>query len=253
MGSPRLTYDEYTIGWVAVLPCEIDAARLLLDQEHLDLPALRGDTNNYILGDMGGHNVAIAFPGAGRKGIASATDTATNMIRSFNKIRFGLLVGVAGGVPKLPPSENALKDIRLGDIVVGCPGRGTGGVIQLDAGKRLQAGEIDVQSHLNKPPIILLTAIEKLRGDLKFRKAELETFIKTATEKAIELEMDEYGFPGRQNDRLFQSEHLHVTSEEDESCSQCVTDWEVQRSARTSKKPVIHYGVSYALKWKPQA
>lgn len=111
---------------MAVLPCEIDAARLLLDREHQDLPALHGDTNNYILGDMGGHNVAIAFPGAGRKGIAPATDTATNMIRTFSKIRFGLLVGVAGGVPKLPPAENSSKDIRLGDIVVGCPDRGAG-------------------------------------------------------------------------------------------------------------------------------
>lgn len=75
---------------------------------------------------MGGHNVAIAFPGAGRKGIASATDTATNIIRTFSKIRFGLLVGVAGGVPKLTSNKNTVKDIRLGDIVVGCPDRGTG-------------------------------------------------------------------------------------------------------------------------------
>ncbi|KAL7780825.1 hypothetical protein V8C43DRAFT_329027 [Trichoderma afarasin] len=243
MDTPRLTYDEYTVGWIAVLPCEIDAARLLLDHEHPDLPALRGDTNNYILGDMGGHNVAIAFPGAGRKGIASATDTATNIIRTFSKIRFGLLVGVAGGVPKLPSNKNTMKDIRLGDIVVGCPDRGTGGVIQLDSGKWLQPDKIDVQSHLNKPPIILLTAAEKLRGDLKFRKAKIETFIQSATDKAFELEMEEYAFPGRQNDRLFQSEHLHVTPEEDESCSQCLTDWEVQRSIRTSEKPAIHYGL----------
>ncbi|KAL6834745.1 hypothetical protein V8C40DRAFT_261437 [Trichoderma camerunense] len=239
----RLTYDKYTVGWIAVLPCEIDAARLLLDHEHPDLPALRGDTNNYILGDMGGHNVAIAFPGAGRKGIASATDTATNIIRTFSKIRFGLLVGVAGGVPKLSSNKNTMKDIRLGDIVVGCPDRGTGGVIQLDSGKWLQPDKIDVQSHLNKPPIILLTAAEKLRGDLKFRKAKIETFIQSATDKAFELEMEEYAFPGRQNDRLFQSEHLHVTPEEDEGCSRCLTDWEVQRSTRTSEKPAIHYGL----------
>lgn len=116
-------------------------------------------------------------------------------------------------------------------------------MIQLDSGKWLQADKIDVQSHLNKPPIILLTAVEKLRGDLKFRKAQLDSFIKNATSKALELDMEEYGNPGQQNDRLFRSEYLHETPEAGEGCSQCMTDWEIHRNPRNSEKPVIHYGL----------
>lgn len=59
-------------------------------------------------------------------GIAAATNTATNIIRTFRNIRFELLVGVAGGAPSSPDPDDALNDIRLGDVVVSCPGNGQG-------------------------------------------------------------------------------------------------------------------------------
>ncbi|KAH7123049.1 kinesin [Dactylonectria macrodidyma] len=122
----QLTYNDYTAGWVAVLPCEIDAARLLLDHEHKRLDSTRGDANNYILGDVDGHNIAITYPGFGIKGETAETHVASNMLRTFEKIRFGLLVGVAGGAPGSRDPEDPRKDIRLGDVVVSCPVDGYG-------------------------------------------------------------------------------------------------------------------------------
>jgi hypothetical protein len=52
------------------------------------------------------------------------------MRTTFPSIRFGLMVGIGGGVP----STN--EDIRLGDIVISKPTGVLGGVVQYDYGKR---------------------------------------------------------------------------------------------------------------------
>jgi nucleoside phosphorylase len=117
--SPRkLTHGAYTVGWICVLRCELNASRALLDEEHERLQPGNKDDNSYLLGRMGKHNVVIAFPGSGINGTNAAAQTATNMVHTFRNIRFGLMVGVGGGAPKPPDPIDPLKDIRLGDVVV---------------------------------------------------------------------------------------------------------------------------------------
>lgn len=77
-------------------------------------------------------------------------------------IKFGLLVGIAGGVPpkynigiggKIPPKN----DIRLGDVVVSAPDDNFGGVVQFDRGKKLQdSDKMRRTGSLNVPPMNLL-------------------------------------------------------------------------------------------------
>jgi hypothetical protein len=117
----KLAHDAYTVGWVCVLRSELNASRALLDEEHKRLPAAEEDDNSYLLGRIGEHNVVVAFPGSGTYGTSAAAQTATNMVRTFRNIRFGLMVGVGGGAPKRPDPEDPLKDIRLGDVVVSTP------------------------------------------------------------------------------------------------------------------------------------
>lgn len=123
--SRLLSYDDYTVAWICALPVEMAAAQALLDEVHQDLPSKPKDNNAYILGRMGKHNIVIAGLPFGDYGNASATVVATQLISSFQSVRFALVVGIGGGVP----SEN--KDIRLGDIVVGKPGIKHGGVAYL--------------------------------------------------------------------------------------------------------------------------
>ena len=124
--SPRqLTHEDYSVGWLCVLECELDAARVLLDEEDEPLPPKSNDDNAYLLGRMGEHNVVIAFPDS--YGTSPATQTVTNMIRTFPRIRFGLMVGVGGGAPRSPHATDPKKDLRLGDVVVGEP-RGNHGM-----------------------------------------------------------------------------------------------------------------------------
>lgn len=117
----KLSHDAYTVGWVCIILSELNASRALLDEEHEPLESSENDDNNYLLGEMGNHNVVIAFPGSGAYGISATAQTVTHMVRTFRNIRFGLLVGVGGGVPKAPHPDDPLQDIHLGDVAVSDP------------------------------------------------------------------------------------------------------------------------------------
>lgn len=97
------------------MPLEMAAAKLMLDAIHPSLPIPSTDQNTYILGNIRGHDIVVACLPAGAYGTISAATVAMQLLSSFHSIRFGLLVGIGGGVP----SSNA--DIRLGDVVVSQP------------------------------------------------------------------------------------------------------------------------------------
>jgi nucleoside phosphorylase len=156
----RLPRDEYTVGWVCALPVELAAAQEMLDEEHDDLkrdPA-DNDENLYALGSIGGHNVAIVCLPAGRIGNNSAASVSTQMRATFKAIRFGLIVGISGGVP------SAEADIQLGDVVVSQPYKVHDGVVQYNVGKTTPSG-FERTGSLNSPPQILLSAVNKVRAN----------------------------------------------------------------------------------------
>ena len=133
------------------------AACELLDEEHLSLPTSSvHDDNAYTLGHIGDHHIVIACLPKGRYGIASAASVAKDMLRSFESIRIGLMVGIGGGAP------SDKHDIRLGDVVVGYPVKKEGGVVPYNFGKAIQDQEFERTGSLNSPPTVLLTALNKL-------------------------------------------------------------------------------------------
>ncbi|SCO84737.1 uncharacterized protein FRV6_08864 [Fusarium oxysporum] len=116
----RLSQQDYTFGWICALPIEMAAVRVMVDNIHESLPISSDDTNAYTFGNMGIHNIVIAYLPSGQYGLNNATIVANNMRRSFSSIRFGLMVGIGGGAPT---SEH---DIRFGDVVsASSNGRGT--------------------------------------------------------------------------------------------------------------------------------
>lgn len=96
----------------------------MLDEIYPTLDQAQGDENVYTLGRIGQHNIVIACLPAGSTGTTPAAKGAADMLRSFPRIRFGLMVGIGGGAPSAnkPPNE----DIRLGDVVVGVPDKNLG-------------------------------------------------------------------------------------------------------------------------------
>ncbi|KAJ5688210.1 hypothetical protein N7536_010829 [Penicillium majusculum] len=98
------------------------------------IPRPPTDQNTYILGNIEEHNIVIACLPSGAYGTISAATVAMQLLSSFHSIRFGLMVGIGGGVP------SSKADIRLGEIVVSQPADIFGGVIQYDLGKALNGG-----------------------------------------------------------------------------------------------------------------
>lgn len=115
----KLMRNNYAVGWVCALPIEVAASRGMLDEVHVDLDLAQGDKNIYTLGRIGEHNVVIACLPGGSTGVAPAARVAEDMLRSFPRIRFGLMVGIGGGAPS--PNRRPNEDIRLGDVVVSIP------------------------------------------------------------------------------------------------------------------------------------
>ncbi|CEJ88496.1 Putative Pfs, NACHT and WD domain protein [[Torrubiella] hemipterigena] len=130
----------YTIAWIAPLEIEARAAVCMLDRAHVGrFPMQRGDDYVYQAGEICGHNVVIATLPAGQEyGTGSAAALASQVKKFFPNFWFGLLVGVAAGLPKLTgPSP---RDIRLGDVLVALPEGDSAGLIAYDLGKETASG-----------------------------------------------------------------------------------------------------------------
>ncbi|KAN0069927.1 kinesin [Elaphomyces granulatus] len=110
-----MAHEDYTVAWICALPLEAAAAKAILDKTHPQLPQSTGDDNAYMLGEISGHSIIIACLPSGVYGTISAATVAANMRTTFPCIRFGLMVGIGGGVPSIK------NDIRLGDVVVSKP------------------------------------------------------------------------------------------------------------------------------------
>jgi len=145
--SPKklLPADAYIVGLIYVKPLEMNAITVMLDEEHESVPLALGDSNEYTLGRIGKHNVAIVGPARGAQGKVVIVDVVGCIRWTFRNMKLGLLVGIGGGVPHLPK-----QDVRLGDVVVGAPEVGPA-VVQYDLGKELTTG-FEVTRTLNKPP-----------------------------------------------------------------------------------------------------
>lgn len=240
LGSPEL----YTIAWIAALPIERAAATALLDVDEIhDEPEgfiqHEIDNNSYSWGRIGEHNIVIASLQAGVYGTISAATTASDLICSLPHIRFGLLVGIGGGIAK--PDED--QDIRLGDVVVSQPTGTTGGVVQYDFGKAKADGIWEQKGSLSKPPPVLLHALASLQARHEMAPSKIPDLLEimwSANNRFMTKGKRNYTHPGAANDRLYKSEYSHVGGA---TCSKCDSAWEVEREERDSTDPEIHYGI----------
>jgi nucleoside phosphorylase/tetratricopeptide (TPR) repeat protein len=227
-----LTHDDYTVAWICALPLELAAAKTMLDESHPLLLQPKTDHNAYTLGSISGHNVVIACLPSGVYGTISASTVVSHLVSTYTNIRFGLMVGIGGGVP----SNNA--DIRLGDVVVSKPTGTSAGVIQYDYGKMLHDGQFQHTGSLNRPPPILLKAMAQMESDYMTGKRLVSRTMIDALQKNEGMK-EKFSRP--QNDWLFQPTYNHKVIRSD--CSECDQSQLVNRPLRTSNDPYIHYGL----------
>jgi nucleoside phosphorylase len=168
----------------------------------------------YTLGSIGGHNVVIA--GLHIPGNNPAAAVVTQMRNTFQKLRFGLLVGIGGGVPT--KTDNGM--VRLGDIVVSKPAGEHSGAVQYDHGKA-EAGYFRRTGALAPPPAVLLNAAQ----DLAARRARSHKDPIVENIKRIDTNirgLRKYKYPGSAEDHLYRRDYIHLDPKV--SCSECGCD-----------------------------
>jgi nucleoside phosphorylase len=226
--------EDYTVGWICALSVEMAAAVGMLDERHETLPYSPHDHNSYAFGRIADHNVVIACLPDGIMGTISAAGVATQMLSTFKRLRFGLMVGIGSGVP----SEE--HDIRLGDVVVSKPTGGYGGVIQYDFGRTVQDGKFTRTGLLNKPPGVLLAALANLQAKHMMESPELAKYISEVMRRYPKMTA-RYAHPGVEHDSLYAADYEHPRA--DATCSQCDISRLIIRDPRSSGDPAIHYGL----------
>jgi hypothetical protein len=211
----------------------------MLDEEYPVLPAADPqDTNSYLLGRIGIHNVVIACLPAETTGTVSAATVAKDMVRSFKAVRFGLMVGIGGGAPYYGVKDNIdaesgepndedfeeddfkdTQDIRLGDIVISLHSKSTEAVVQYDFGKSVQGKEfIHTGGKLNKPPNIVLNAVAMLQGQHERKGHKLSEQLLDMMLRNPRI-VKKLQHPGLAKDQLFKSDFVHL--DDRKQCKDC--------------------------------
>ncbi|KAH0168977.1 purine and uridine phosphorylase, partial [Aureobasidium melanogenum] len=228
-----LSLDDIQIGWICALATEASVARLMLDHVyHETIPLPKHDDNIYTYGRVnlktgdGFHNIAIAQLPLAETGKASAATVAKDMRRTFPNLKFGLMVGIAGGV------WTRKTDVRLGDIVVGVAEDNGPGVIQYDHGKYIQDSDFVPRGVMDKAPKPLRTAVGIIQRN---HMCGVRDYVASLDKQAI---VDFAPRPAR--DRLFEASYTHRNT--GRSCRGCDKDQLCRRSRRPFTHPAVHYG-----------
>ncbi|KAF5585228.1 vegetatible incompatibility het-e-1 [Fusarium subglutinans] len=216
------SHEQYEIAWICALPKEMAAAEAVLDDVHERLCRPKNDTNSYILGSIGCHNIVIACLPIDGYGTNNAVNVLTHLTRTFTSIYLSLMVGIGGGVPR----EN--YDIRLGDIVVGTQ------VVQHDLMKIGTDGQIQHTAVPRTLSHLVGKALSVLRSAHQPHSSRIPLILQ---DKFCEL--PNYARPTTA-DRLFCATYQH--SSQASSCDECSPLELVQRCERSSNDPYIHYG-----------
>ncbi|XP_074658001.1 uncharacterized protein LOC141910980 isoform X2 [Tubulanus polymorphus] len=124
---PILTGREQPrIAVITAMYCEKLAVDTMLSDKVTYVRYIKqGDSSVYTLGKIGKHQVIstkLSRVGGNAAANISAENAITRLLGTFNRVDHVILVGVAGGVPNF---TDYFRHVRLGDVVVSVPDRGS--------------------------------------------------------------------------------------------------------------------------------
>lgn len=225
--------EDYTVAWICTLAVEKVAAIGMLGENHPYLLTRHTDANSYTFGRVGVHNVVIVSPPWAGLGQGTMARVATDTLKSFPFLKLVLSVGIGSGIP----SQD--HDVRLGDVVVGMPRQGSGGVVQYDLGNATSATQFSRLGVSSRPSRLLLSTVSKLRARHYTEEPGLSGYLAQMSIRNAEL-MATFARPEARHDMLFEPSYAHRMGEGD--CSSCDVGKIVSRPERHTEGPVIHYG-----------
>ncbi|KAL4926591.1 putative kinesin light chain [Aspergillus undulatus] len=195
--------NDFTIAIICALPLEAEAVEALFDKCYDRLGKYygkhRGDTNAYINGRIGRHNVVLCYmPGMGK---GSAASVASSLQFSYTGIELALVVGICGGAPPPPNYE----EIFLGDVII------SDSVIEYDFGRQYPGGfqrKTGLKDTLGRPGREIRTLLNGLRAENA--RSELQNqaqqYLYTLQQTGTKW------YHPRLNDMLFKASYLHKHS-----------------------------------------
>lgn len=195
---------HYTVALIAPLEIEARAALSFFDEIHDGyFPVARGHDYVFTAGKVCGHHVILAtLPPGQPYGTGSAGALAGQVKMCFPNLWFGLLVGVAAGLPDLTRSPP--RDIRLGDVLVALPEGESAGLVAYDLGRDI--GEDSLQllhgGHaLAKTETVIRSAI----GSIKLKAPRDADVFLVHYRQMLESQDDDGIFvdPGQEQDILY--------------------------------------------------
>lgn len=158
--------EECTIVWLCPLEVELRAAIAMLDRvsDHVP-PRARGQHVVYTVGEIGSHKIAVVGYYQ-EQGLAASGSMAAEVMRDLPHLQFGLLVGIAGGIP------SSTNDMQLGDVAVAVPEGDRPGIVGYDLGKATEDGSFELKHWQNSTHPMLRSVINviRARGDSQFRR-----------------------------------------------------------------------------------
>ncbi|KAL3482183.1 hypothetical protein BJX99DRAFT_252899 [Aspergillus californicus] len=191
--------DDFRIAIICALPLEAEAVEALFD-EHYDrlgeyYGRQPGDTNIYINGRIGKHDVVLCCYDYMRK-----RGGASGLQLRYVGIELVLLVGICGGAP--PPPE--YQELFLGDVII------SASVIECDFGRQYPSGSHrktirDTPGRPSREAQVLLNGLraETARSELQNQTQQYLHMLQQTGPK--------WGRP-RVNDILFEASYLHKHS-----------------------------------------
>ncbi|KAL2864388.1 tetratricopeptide repeat domain protein [Aspergillus lucknowensis] len=184
---PALTLEECTIVWLCPLEIELRAAIAMLDRVSDAIPPrARGQQVVYTIGEIGPHRVAVVGYYQ-EQGLAASGSMAAEVIRDLPNLQFGLLVGIAGGIP------SSSCDMQLGDVAVAVPEGDCPGIVGYDLGKEVGDGGYELKHWQNSTHPLLRSVINviRARNDARFTR-----HLRIADERP-EFQRPDSAHPGR--------------------------------------------------------
>ncbi|KAJ5716194.1 hypothetical protein N7493_008105 [Penicillium malachiteum] len=192
--------NDFAIAIICALPIEVDAVEALFDETFDRFGRLYGrqprDTNIYINGRIGKHNVVLCcMPGMGK---GSAASVASTLRISYTEIQLALVVGICGGAP----SPSLGRQIYLGDVLI------SDSVITYDFGRqypggfRIKTNVKDILGRPNQEIRSILTGLQISRSQVEFRDQMLLNL------HGLQQKETKWQHPGFQ-DILFEASYLH--------------------------------------------
>jgi nucleoside phosphorylase len=181
-----------------------------------------------------------------RMGLEGAAILAEKMRAGFPNIKYFLLIGIAGGVPRYGPAS-AGSEMVLGDVVVSSPRGNHGGVVQYNRGAWEGKGHLNFRGHTNGVPGDLIAAVNDFRAE-GWSKTNISEVLKQMRLKLDEKRQGQYDDPGPIRDRLFKDNYEHKGTEFDDCKDCCDADYTTSRSQRGESayrsldEPAVHFG-----------